>query len=265
MPGSSLVFPSGVGRGEAHGGCQLRCAVADPFASCRCNVFGSGLGSMARVAIPPENCPTPEMSQVNRKRFSPAGIGRKFCSALVFESEDFALCLIRCLLRLHCRTIPRRILQPRRRRGPRRLRCASWAQAVWRRRRLIAVIEAALLLLCLLYCLIAPNQYEADARVELRTAPVSSLSLEAQEPFASASVLSAPMALETLASVSAQRSACLARNRRAQALPDRQAFSGRFPQRFPGFNPDNPAPDAEAWLLDRFASRLHVKPCPTHS
>ncbi len=35
-------------------------------------------------------------------------------------------------------------------------------------------------LLCLLYCLIAPNQYEAAGRVELRTAPVSSLNLEAQ-------------------------------------------------------------------------------------
>ena len=54
-------------------------------------------------------------------------------------------------------------------------------QVLWRRRRFIAVIEGALLLACLLYCLIAPNQYEAAARVELRTAPVSSLSLEPQE------------------------------------------------------------------------------------
>ena len=135
------------------------------------------------------------------------------------------------------------------------------AQAVWRRRRLIAVIEAALLLLCLLYCLIAPNQYEANARVELRTAPISSLSLEAQEPFASASVLSAPIALETLASV--LRSEQLAwRVIAGLKLYQQAGFSGRFPQRFPGFNPGNPNPDAQAWLLDRFASRLHVETMP---
>ena len=74
-------------------------------------------------------------------------------------------------------------------------------QALWRRRRFIGAVEAGLLLLCLLYCLLAPNQYEAGARVELRTAPVSSLSLEGQEALASASILSAPLALETLAGV----------------------------------------------------------------
>ena len=132
---------------------------------------------------------------------------------------------------------------------------------MWRRRRLIAAIEAALLLLCLLYCLIAPNQYEADARVELRTAPVSSLSLEAEESFASASVLSAPMALETLASV--LRSDQLAwRVIAGLKLYQQEGFRGRFLQRFPGFNPDQPAPGAEAWLIERFASRLHVETVP---
>jgi polysaccharide export outer membrane protein len=134
-------------------------------------------------------------------------------------------------------------------------------QAVWRRRRFIAAIEAALLLLCLLYCLIAPNQYEADARVELRTSPVSSLTLEAQQPFAAASVLSAPMALETLASV--LRSDQLAwRVITGLKLYQQAGFRGRFPQRFPGFNPDQPAPQAEAWLIDHFASRLHVETMP---
>ena len=132
---------------------------------------------------------------------------------------------------------------------------------MWRRRRFIAVIEAALLLLCLLYCLIAPNQYEANARVELRTAPVSSLSLEAQQPFAAASVLSAPMALETLASV--LRSDQLAwRVIAGLKLYQQEGFRGRFLQRFPGFNPDHPVPDAQAWLLDRFARRLHVETMP---
>jgi polysaccharide export outer membrane protein len=132
---------------------------------------------------------------------------------------------------------------------------------LWRRRRFIAIVEGALLLLCLLYCIIAPNQYEADARVELRTAPVSSLSLEAQQPFAAASVLSAPMALETLASV--LRSDQLAwRAIAGLKLYQQPAFCGPFPKRFPGFNPDKPAPDSQAWLLDRFARRLHVETVP---
>jgi polysaccharide export outer membrane protein len=132
---------------------------------------------------------------------------------------------------------------------------------LWRRRRFIAAIEAALLLGCILYCLVAPNQYEANARVELRTAPVSSLSLEAQEPLASASVLSAPMALETLASV--LRSDQLAwRVIAGLKLYQQPGFSGRFDRRFPGFNPDTPAVDARAWLLNRFGQRLHVQTMP---
>ena len=35
-----------------------------------------------------------------------------------------------------------------------------------------------------------------------------------------------------------------------------------FSQRFPGFNPEQPAPDAQAWLLERFAWRLHVQTMP---
>jgi polysaccharide export outer membrane protein len=129
---------------------------------------------------------------------------------------------------------------------------------VWRRRRFIAIIEGALLLACLLYCLIAPNQYEAAARVELRTAPVSSLTLEPSDSLASSSVLSAPIALETLASI--LRSDQLAwRVMTGLKLYQAPGFCGSFAHRFPGFNPDKPAPDAQAWLLDRFSTRLHVE------
>src|SRR5580698_4612414 len=66
-----------------------------------------------------------------------------------------------------------------------------------RRRRVFLGIEGSLLLLCLLYCLIAPSQYEAGAKVALRTAPESALNLEAAaSPFAAASILSAPLQLE---------------------------------------------------------------------
>ena len=70
-----------------------------------------------------------------------------------------------------------------------------------RRRRLVGSVVGGLLLACLLYCLIAPNQYEASASVALRTSPASALSLEASEPFVSASILSAPVQQETLANV----------------------------------------------------------------
>jgi polysaccharide export outer membrane protein len=123
---------------------------------------------------------------------------------------------------------------------------------------MVVAIEGALLLLCLLYCLIAPNQYEAAARVELRTAPVSALSLDGAEPAAPSSLLSAPIALETLASV--LRSDQLAwRVITGLKLYQAPGFCGSFPRRFPGFHAENPSPDAQAWLLERFSRRLHVQ------
>jgi polysaccharide export outer membrane protein len=134
-------------------------------------------------------------------------------------------------------------------------------QVLWRRRRLIAAIEGGLLLACLLYCLIAPNQYEATARVELRTGPASSLNLESPEPMASASILSAPIALETLAGI--LRSNELAwRVIAARKLYQAPGFRGSFDRRFPGFTADAPVPDAQAWLLERFARRLKVQTVP---
>ncbi len=132
---------------------------------------------------------------------------------------------------------------------------------LWRRRRLIATIEGGLLLLCLLYCLIAPNQYEATAQVELRTAPESALSLDAQAPFAPASIFTAPMALETMASV--LRSNQLAwRVISELKLYQQPGFRGLFGWHFPDFNPLKPDPGAQAWLLKHFAWRLHVETIP---
>ena len=134
-------------------------------------------------------------------------------------------------------------------------------RVLWRRRRFIAAIEGSLLLLCFLYCLVAPNQYEASARVELRTAPESALSLEAQDPYASGSILTAPMELETLASVLGSDQLAW-RVITSLKLYQQPGFRGWFGWRFPGFNPDKPAPDAEAWLIKRFAWRLRVKVMP---
>ena len=134
-------------------------------------------------------------------------------------------------------------------------------RVLWRRRRVIAFIEGSLLSLCLLYCFIAPNSYEAAARIELRTAPASSLNLESNEALASASILSAPMALETLAGV--LRSDQLAwRVITELRLYQAPGFCGNFAIRFPGFRSDSPSPEAQAWLLDRFARRLSVQTLP---
>ena len=39
-------------------------------------------------------------------------------------------------------------------------------------------------------------------------------------------------------------------------------FQGRFLSRFPGFKPETPSADAQAWLLERFERRLHVTALP---
>lgn len=134
-------------------------------------------------------------------------------------------------------------------------------QIVWRRRRLISAIEGSLLAACLLYWLVAPNQYEAAARVELRTTPASALNLDSAEPAISSSVLSAQIAQETLADI-------LRSDRIAWPvitslkLYQAPGFRGHFADKFPGFDPQNPSPQAQAWLLERFAWRLHVQSMP---
>jgi len=135
------------------------------------------------------------------------------------------------------------------------------AAVLWRRRRVVLWIEGGLLLACLLYCLIAPNQYEASARIALRTAPASALSLDAVGPLAAASILSAPLQQETVASY--LRSDQLAwRVITDLKLFAAQGFNGRFARLFPGFQPQAHAPDAEAYLLERFHKRLRVEVLP---
>ena len=130
-----------------------------------------------------------------------------------------------------------------------------------RRRHFVGWVVGGLLLACLLYCLIAPNQYEAIARVALRTAPASLLSLEASEPVTAASILTAPVQQETLANVF--RSDQLAwKVIIGLKLYQAPGFMGRSVNRFPDFHPDAPAADAQAWLLERFERKLRVETLP---
>ncbi len=134
-------------------------------------------------------------------------------------------------------------------------------EVVVRRRRLVGWVVGGLLLACLMYCLIAPNQYEASASVALRTSPVSTLSLEAPEPFGSASILSAPVQQETLANVF--RSDQLAWKVIAGLkLYQAPGFMGRFASKFSDFRADAPSADAQEWLLERFQRRLRVQTLP---
>ncbi len=135
-----------------------------------------------------------------------------------------------------------------------------WA-VLARRRRLIGLVIGGSLLACLLYCLIAPNQYEASARVALRTSPISALSLEAPESLGSSSILSAPLQQETLVNVF--RSDQLAwKVIVGLKLYQAPGFMGGFQSRFPGFKPEASAADAQAWLLERFQKRLRVETLP---
>jgi polysaccharide export outer membrane protein len=130
-----------------------------------------------------------------------------------------------------------------------------------RRRRLVGSVVGGLLLACLLYCLIAPNQYEASARVELRATPISALSLGAPETFGAVSILSAPLQQETLVNVF--RSDQLAwKVITGLKLYQAPGFMGGFAGKFPDFHAEAPAADAQAWLLERFQKRLRVETLP---
>ena len=122
-------------------------------------------------------------------------------------------------------------------------------------------MTGGLLLACLLYCLIVPNEYEASATVALRAAPATTLSLDGSSEGSSGSFASGQTQLETLANVF--RSDQLAwRVIVDERLSDAPAFMGRFPRHFAAFRPDAPGPDAEAYLLDRFKRRLIVQTVP---
>ena len=135
------------------------------------------------------------------------------------------------------------------------------AGIVLRRRRLAGAVLGGGLLACLLYCLIAPPQYQASARVALRQEPATALGLEAAEPMVAASLLSAPLQLETLSSVlrSERLAWAVILRLKLYAAP---GFGGSFAHKFPNFKPEAPDAAAREWLLERFAWRLDVQTVP---
>ena len=135
------------------------------------------------------------------------------------------------------------------------------ARVLIRRRRLVVAVVGGLLLVCLLYCLIVPNEYEAQARVALRVTPAAPLNLPGTEDPSSRSLASGQIQLETLAGVlrSDRLAWTVIVERKLYQAP---AFMGRFGVRFPGFRPEAPEANAESYLLERFRDRLHVGTVP---
>jgi polysaccharide export outer membrane protein len=116
-------------------------------------------------------------------------------------------------------------------------------------------------LLCLLYCLLAPRQYEAKTRLALRVGPVSALNLDSPDTPHPNSLAAGEIQLETLANV--LRSDQLAwRVILEKRLYEAPGFVGVLPSRFSPFHPDSPSPEARAWLLEQFQDALHVRTVP---
>jgi len=125
--------------------------------------------------------------------------------------------------------------------------------------RLFSAILGSVLLLCLLYCLIAPKQFEARTRLALRLSPASALNLDG--PDSRAALASGDTQLETLANVfrSDQLAWRVILDKKLYRAP---GFLGRFAVRFPWFRPEQPSPAAQAYLLERFQDALRVRTVP---
>lgn len=138
---------------------------------------------------------------------------------------------------------------------------------VWRtmaaHRRFVLSVIGGMPLLCLLYCLIDPKQYDAKARVALHSLEGSSLNVQAQQnaPSGSASAVQGLAEMETIANVlrGDKLAWCVIVDHKLYGNP---AFRGSLTQRFPGFKPEASDPEAREYLLKRFHARLQVSAVP---
>jgi polysaccharide export outer membrane protein len=127
--------------------------------------------------------------------------------------------------------------------------------------RTFLVVLGAALGACLVYVLFTPPLYEATARVVLRGAPLSELTIERDQGTASGSFASGQVQLETLANVlrSDELAWKVITNLKLFQTP---GMTGSFRRRFADFDPANPSPDARTYLLDEFEQDLIVQSIP---
>ena len=159
------------------------------------------------------------------------------------------------------RTDSRGLLQSRALKQPSSTSTHELWLTIRRRRKTFALIVGSSLVACLMYCLVAPNVYEATARIALRGSTVSVLSLDRNEPAASGSFASGQVQLETLANVfrSDQLAWDVISRLKLYAVPE---FQDSLKRKHPDFNPDQPDPEARALLLDEFQRQLTVQTIP---
>ena len=107
----------------------------------------------------------------------------------------------------------------------------------------------------------APNVYEATARVVLHGTSMSELALDRNGSATPASFASGQVQLETLADVfrSDQLAWKVITDLKLYQAP---GMTGSFARRFPGFSAAQPSPDARAWLQDKFQRDLTVQTIP---
>lgn len=127
--------------------------------------------------------------------------------------------------------------------------------------RVFSTIVGVALLACLVYCMVAPNAYEATARVVLHGTSMSELSLDRNESATSASFAPGQVQLETLADVfrSDQLAWKVITDLKLYQAP---GMTGSFSRRFPGFSAAQPSPDARAYLQDEFQRDLTAQTIP---
>lgn len=129
------------------------------------------------------------------------------------------------------------------------------------RRRFVSALMGGLALVCVVYCLFAPNIYEASARIALRASPAGMLDLNGAANANSAGFASGQTQLETLADVFRSDQLAWAVIIRQQ-LYRSPAFLGSFGKRFLDMHPDTSSPEMQAYLLERFQECLLVRTLP---
>jgi polysaccharide biosynthesis/export protein len=137
---------------------------------------------------------------------------------------------------------------------------ALWIILV-RNRRLFLGVVGVLVAACLIYWLAAPNEYEATAKVELRSAPDSLLASDRREAAPPGSFASGQVQLETLANVLKSEQLAWDVITRLGLYKER-GFSRNFEQKFPGFNQHRASADAKEYLLREFREKLTVESLP---
>jgi polysaccharide export outer membrane protein len=132
---------------------------------------------------------------------------------------------------------------------------------VCRNGRLFFGLVSVLIAGCLVYCVIAPGEYEASGKVELRSAPDSLLGSDRRESMPSGAFATGQVQLETVANVLRSEQLAWGVVTELRLYKD-GGFSRSFQRRFPNFNPGTASADEKEYLLRRFREGLTVESLP---